>query len=113
MSSTNARRYWRDYRSQFGTGNGVGNNINKELAVDCTNKRVIGIGTMEGSDGMIFLPNNMAAGIYGRRKTKKGIESYLPRIRWQEVDRKLKGLTEFSRFWGFKYWGHVFVNDQI
>lgn len=113
MSDTNATKFWRDYRTQFGTGNGVSGNENKQLRVDCTNKMVKGIGTMEGSDGIIFLPNNLAAGIYGRRRNRSGIESYLPRIRWQEEDRKLKGLTEFSRFWGFKYWGHTFVNDQI
>jgi hypothetical protein len=112
MSDTNAKKYVRDYRDKFSVGNGVMNE-NKELRIDYSRKRVFGVGTIEGSDGMIFLPDNLAAGIYGRRKTNKQIEPYLPKIRWQEFDRKLKGLTEFSRFWGFKYWGHIFVNDQF
>lgn len=108
MSETNADKYWRDYRAKFGVGNGVIND-NNELRVDHTRKRVVGIGTMDGSDGMIFIPDGLASAIYGM---KRG-QSRFPRIRWQEFERKLKGLAEFSRFYGFKFWGHVFVNDQF
>ena len=113
MSKSNARKYWRDYRSQFGTGNGVLGNENKNLGVDCTNKRIVPVGTMEGSDCMIFIPDNLTTGIWGRRFDNQGRpEAYIPPITWERECRRLKGYTDFSRFWGFKYWGHVFVNDQ-
>lgn len=108
MSQTNADKYWRNYRDQFGTGNGNMGNENNGLRIDNTRKRVVGIGSLDGFDGMIFIPNSVASAILGR---KRG-QPYLPQIRWQVFERKLKGLAEFSRFYGFKYWGHIFVNDQ-
>lgn len=109
MSQTNADKYWRDYRAKFGTGNSNMGNDNNGLRVDNTKKMVIGVGTMDGSDGMIFIPDGLAAAIYGM---KRGA-ARLPRIEWQKFERKVKGLADFSRFYGFKFWGHVFVNDQF
>ena len=81
-------------------------NENNQLRVDATNKRIRGFASMEGSDRIIFTPARNA--IVGRRIG----EPVLPSIRWQVIDRKLKGLAEFSRFYGFRFWGNTFVNDQ-
>jgi len=108
MSKTNAKLYWRDYRANFGTGAGVGNNQNPDLRVDMTNKRVVGIAAMEGSDRIFFSPEVTRNHIYG---VKRG-QSLLPMIRWEPFERTLKGMAEFYRFYSFEYWGHLFVNDQ-
>lgn len=63
MSQTNADKYYRNYRTNFGTGNGVLGNENNGLRVDNTRKRVIGVGTMDGSDGMLFVPDGLASAI--------------------------------------------------
>lgn len=106
MSPTRARQYWRDYRSEFGTGNGVSGNQNLDLRVDATNKVIVPIPAMEGSDRIIVVPKGALIVGY-----KKGTPR-LPQIRWQESDRVLKGLAEFDRFYGVRYWGNIFVNDQ-
>ena len=109
MSSTNSRKYWRDYRGHFGTGNGVNNNENNELRIDGTRQRIKGVGTMEGSEGLLFIPDNLNTAIHGRRTGTP----YLPPIKWQVFERTIKGLMEFSKLYGFKYWGHTFINDQF
>ena len=109
MSKTNARLYARDYRNKYGYGVGVSGNTNEALMVDATNKRIIGLANMEGSDRWWFSPeagtNNIIFGV------KKGLPS-LPIIRWEQFERTIKGMAEFYRFYGFDYWDLVFVNDQ-
>jgi hypothetical protein len=107
MSHDNAKKYTRDYRNQFGTGNSNMGNENTELRVDATQKRIVGVASMTGSNRIIYsTPGNL---IYG---LKRG-GSYLPQIRWQEYERTLKGLAEFHRFYGVKFWANTFVNDQV
>jgi hypothetical protein len=108
MSKTNAKKYFRDYRGLFGFGAGVGTNQNEDLRVDMTNKNVVGIAAMEGSDRIFFSPATTGNIIYG---TKRGMP-LLPVIRWEPHERTIKGFAEFYRFYGFEYWGHLFVNDQ-
>lgn len=108
MSNTWARAFWRNYRANFGTGNGVLGNENNMMMIDGTNIQVVGLPSMEGSSRIIFNATQTKNLIYGY---KIG-ESPLPVIRWQEDERVLKGLAEFSRFWGWKHHGHLFVNDQ-
>jgi len=108
MSKTHARNYYRDYRANFGTGNGV-INPNDELRIDATQKRIEGVAAMEGSDRMIFVPTNSRNMIWG---TRKGYSSF-PMIRWEKFERSIKGLAEFYRFYGFEYWNNLFVNDQV
>lgn len=106
MSTNNARRYWRDYRNKFGTGNSNMGNANEQLNVDATEKRIIGLPSMTGSNRIIYsTPGNLMYGL------KRG-GSYLPQIRWQEFERTLKGLAEFHRFYGVRFWANTFVNDQ-
>ena len=107
MSATRARQYARDYREQFGTGNGVIGNENNELLVDYSGKRIRGLVGIT-NDRFIFVPDNMASMIFG---TRRGFPT-LPAIRWESHERILKGLGEFYRFFGFEFWDHVFVNDQ-
>lgn len=106
MSTTNARKYYYDYRERFGYAAGNLTNENNQLAIDATNKRIVGLPSMEGSNRIFFTPKtNM---ICARRPGQPDV----PVIRWQEFERTLKGLGEFSRGYGFKYWSEVFVNDQ-
>ncbi len=111
MSSTNARAYWRNYRGEFGTGNGVTGNENNELRVDATNKRIVPNMSMDTttSDRIVFLPDNMPSLILG---TRRGYPMNLT-LRWESQERIVKGLGEFYRFTGATYWQHVFVNDQV
>jgi hypothetical protein len=104
MSPSWAIQYGRDYRNTFGTGNGL--NINTGLLVDHTGKKIVPLPSMEGTSRMIFSPKGNL--IFGIRRGQQR----LPVIRWQEFERTLKGLAEFSRFYGVKFWGHVHVNDQ-
>lgn len=106
MSPANARSYYRNWRSTFGYAAGNENNKNLELKIDYSNKKIVGLPSMAGSNRFIYaVPGNM---IWGRRRN----HASLPVIRWQEQDRMLKGLAEFSRLYGFKHWGNTFVNDQ-
>jgi len=107
MSHTNARKFLRDYRTQFGTGNGILGNENSGLRIDATNKRIVGLASMEGTDAILFTPKRNL--VVGRRIG----EPVLPKIRWQVFERKLKGLAEFSRFYGVKFYGNTFINDQF
>lgn len=108
MSKTNAKKYWRDYRAKFGSGNSNMGNENNELRVDATNKVIRGFSAMEGSDRILFNPSNTRNLIVGYRRGGPRF----PMIRWQEADRTLKGLAEFHRFYGFNFAGNLFVNDQ-
>lgn len=109
MSETNATNYWRDYRDKFGTGNGVPGNGNTELRVDATNKRIVGMASMEGSNRIMFSPDTTRNVIWG---TRAGYPTYF-NIRWMQQDvRVIKGSAEVYRFYGFEYWDHLFVNDQ-
>lgn len=110
MSSTNARRYWRNYRDNFGTGNGVSGNDNNQLRVDATNKRIKPVISMDttSSDRIIFVPDGLPGLIWG---TRRGFPQML-NLRWESQERIVKGLGEFYRFFGATYWEFVFVNDQ-
>lgn len=108
MSPTNAQRYWRDYRTLFGTGNSVNNNENNELRIDATQKRIKPVIAMEGSDRIIFNPDSIQNQIWGTRVRKP---TYF-NLRWEKTERIIKGLAEIYRFYGFEFWDHLFVNDQ-
>lgn len=109
MSPTLARRYWRNYRAEFGTGNGVANNANNELRVDATNKTILPVISMEGSDRIIFFPETTRNLIWG---TRRGFPTYF-NIRWKETThRVMQGTAEIYRFYNVEFWDHLFVNDQ-
>jgi hypothetical protein len=108
MSPTNAKKYFRNYRSEFGYGAGVDNNANAELRVEMTNKRIVPINAMEGSNRILFFPattNNMIW------VTRRNYPTYF-QIRWEKDERVIKGLAEIYRAYGFEFLDHLFVNDQ-
>jgi hypothetical protein len=109
MSNTLAKKYYRDHRDKFGTGNGVAGNENTELRVEMTQKRIVPINAMEGSNRIMFSPTTTRNMIWG---TRAGSPTYF-NIRWQQQDvRIIKGTAEIYRFYGFEFWDHLFVNDQ-
>ena len=110
MSSTNVRNYQRNYRTLFGTGNGVSGNENTELRVDYTNKRLKGMASMDvdGSNRIIFIPDGIPGLIY---VVRRGFSPMI-NIRWEAIERIVKGLGETYRAYGATYWENVFVNDQ-
>ena len=99
-AKTIERFYGRDYRGQFGTGNGVAGNENNDLRIDHTGKKIVGLHCLSGSQGIIFVPDTRANLIWG---TRLGFPS-MPSIRWEGIERTVKGLTEFYRFYGYE-WG--------
>lgn len=110
MSNTLAKKYWRNYRSEFGTGNGVAGNANTELRVDATNKTIRAVNAMEGSNRILFSPASAKNMIWG---TRTGYDTYF-NLRWLQTDaRVIKGTAEIYRFYGFEFWDHLFVNDQV
>lgn len=109
MSASRAIEYAEDYAlNKPRTIQVISNPDQLVYRVDHFNKTIVPIKAMEGSDRMIFYPaitNNMIVG------TRRG-QSVYPRMRFQVFDRKLKVLSEFSRFYGFRHWDNLFVNDQ-
>lgn len=107
---TTKKFYDRDYRAQFGTGNGVGGNANNDSRLDGTDKRVVGLHGLTGTNGLIFVPNTKTNIVWG---TRIGMPA-MPSIRWKDNDiRVLKGTTEFYRFYGYEYPLEVFINDNF
>lgn len=109
MSSTRAIEYAEDYATNKPRTIQVISDPNQPIyRIDHFNKNIVPMKCMEGSDRIIFSPsitNNMIIG------TRRG-QSVYPRMRFQVFDRKLKVLSEFSRFYGFRHWDNLFVNDQ-
>lgn len=103
MSSTNARRYWRDYRANFGSNNNYSGKDN--LKVDATSKDIIGIDAMEGSDRFLHTTSKNLIKMYDKIILPNGFEV-------QKDKREINILTDFKRGYGFKRLDEVFVNDQ-
>jgi hypothetical protein len=103
MSSTNARRYWRDYRANFG-GNSDYTGKNN-LKVDATNKMIIGIDAMEGSDRFIHTPKNNMLVMFDRIDNISKLETQLDK-------RVINLLGDFKRGYGFGDLNLLYVNDQ-
>lgn len=109
MSNTNVKRYWRNYRDNFGTGNGVLGNENNDLRIDATQKRIVGMNSMEGSNRIMFSPDSTNNTIWG---TRAGYDTYF-NLRWMKPSpRVLNATAEIYRFYGFEFLDHLFVNDQ-
>lgn len=106
-SHTVGRFYARDYREQFGTGNGVAGNQNTGLNVDYSNKNLVPLHCLSGSNGMIFVPDSIDTLIWGSRR---GFPT-MPEIRWETQERTVKGLCEFYRFYHWEFNEEVFIND--
>lgn len=109
MSTTNAEHYAHQYRITYPHTTIIKDDPNRPyMRVDHLNKVIVPVDAMEGSDRIVChidQTNNMIVG------TRRG-QSVYPRLRFEPFERKLKVMGEFSRFFGFKFWGHLFVNDQ-
>jgi len=77
--------------------------------VDTYNKQVVGLESMEGSDRMIMVFDNMDSMIVG---TRRGFPS-MPQFRVHTDVREIKIVGEFYRFFGFESLQHIFVTDGI
>ncbi|PHN06955.1 hypothetical protein [Flavilitoribacter nigricans] len=109
MASTRALEYAENYaENKPRTVEVTTNPDNPVYRVDHFNKVIVPMDCMEGSDRIIFCPDSTDNMIIG---TRTG-ESVYPRLRFQVFERKLKVLAEFSRFFGVRFWDHMFVNDQ-
>lgn len=99
--------YGRKYRADFGAGAGNGATTSLTHKIDGFNITLVPRTSMAGKQLLIFDPSfgNLIIG------NKKGVP-LMPVIRWQEQDRNLKGLAEITRFIGWEFNGHLFVNDQ-
>jgi len=104
MSQTMANWYYRDYRAKFGTGNGIIGNDNPGLAVDNTNKVVVGMASMEGSQRIIFNPDMIWVKRIG--------EAYMPEPVIVHDIRKLKMSIVYHRAIGTESFFNFYVNDQ-
>jgi hypothetical protein len=115
MSTTRAIQYAEQYRTNHSYLNEIRADGDRPLyRVDFYNKVIKPMDCMEGSDRIVFNLGNTQNMIIGNRRYRDGrVQSMYPRMRFQVFDRQLKALGEISRFYGFKYWGHVFVNDQV
>ena len=103
MSKTNARRYYRDYRSNFGTNANFDGNAN--LKVDDTNKMIIGISAMEGSDRFIHTSKDNIMVMFDK--------TYAPNKLTTQLDKRdVCVLGDFKRGYGYGYLESVFLNDQ-
>lgn len=111
MSDSNATAYWRDYRSNFGTGNGVAGNENSGLRIDATNKRIVGCPLMEGSDRIFLVFDDpMLQNYFWLSRT--GFPSF-PNMRFKCTDvRTIKMTMEMYRAYHWEYDEFVFINDQ-
>lgn len=113
MSPSNAKKYFRNYRSAFGYGAGVDNNANNELRIEMTKKKIVPINALEGSDRIFFYPTVTNNAIWGTRRANNGKRyPVYPQIRWEKRQRTVEGSAEIYRFYGFEFWDHLFVNDQ-
>lgn len=103
MSKTNERRYWRDYRNNFGGNNNY--NGQNNLQVDATSVKIIGVSAMEGSDRFIHTPKGNLQVAFDK--------IYTPNILNVDTDkREVNIFGDFKRGYGIADLNKIFVNDQ-
>lgn len=109
MSITNQQYYADAYSIKHPRASQIVENPDMPyLNVDHMRKKIVGLNCMEGSDRWIFFPEVTQNMIIG---TRTGQPVY-PQLRFEPFERKLKVMSEVSRFYGFRFWDHLFVNDQ-
>jgi hypothetical protein len=102
-SATLARYYQRDYRANFGSFNALDSKDN--LKLDATKKVIVGLECFEGSQRMLFTPQNNLLCMYDKIDVPSSFE-------FQVENRTVKILGDFKRGYGFGNLSEVFVNDQ-
>lgn len=102
-SATMARYYQRDYRANFGAFNAQ--DAKDNLKLDATKKVIVGLESFEGSQRMLFTPQNNMLCMFDKIDVPNS-------FKFQEFDRTVKMLGDFKRGYGFGNLDEVFVNDQ-
>lgn len=105
MSNTNKRKYQRNYRSEFKYNAQLPSD---QLRVDATQKTIMGVNAMEGSDRILFYPAATRNMIWG---TRSGFPTYF-NLKFEAEKRSVHMFGNIYRFFGFEFWQHLFVNDQ-
>lgn len=105
MSQSNKRKYQRNYRSEFKYNAEL---ATEQLRVDATNKTIIGINAMEGSDRIMFSPAVSRNMVW---VTRIGRPTYF-NLTFEQEKRSVHMFGEIFRAFGFNFWEHLFVNDQ-
>lgn len=109
MSWDNALAYAEDYQEQYPSRKVVEETPDtKYLRVDHLNKVIIGRKAMNGSNRMICRFPNLDSMIIG---TREGYNLY-PTLRVRALERSVRIVGEFYRFYSLETTKHVFVNDQ-
>jgi len=108
-SESIARKYYQDWRATFGYAAGNSDLDNREMLIDIEpGIRLRKVYAMGNSNRLIFVPNGTDNMIVG---TRTGYPVY-PVFNFQPDVRTLKVYATIYRFYGFRHWGHLFVNDQ-
>ena len=103
MSKTNERRYWRDYRNNFGGNSDY--NGKKNLEIDATSKRIVGIPEMNSSDRFVHTTKGNLLCMYDQIYTLNNLKS-------EEALRQIHIMGDFKRGYGIGRLDEMFVNDQ-
>jgi len=104
MSKTNEIRYWRDYRANFGTNSNYTGKDN--LRVDATNKEIIGLNAMEGSDRFIHTTKRNLIKMYDKVIIPKGFVT-------ETEKRAINIMADFKRGYGWRLHEEMFVSDNV
>lgn len=103
MSHTNARRYMRDYRAEFGSTGDKDSKAN--LKIDATNITIVGVQAFEGRDTFLHTPKANLLRLFD----KKTIMSNLQTQQWH---REVHLFSDMKKGYGFRTLEFVSVNDQ-
>jgi hypothetical protein len=103
MSKTMEKFYKRDYRNTFGLTNDQ--NAKNQTKIDATNKVIVGLECFEGSQRILFTPDNNMLCMYDQILTPTNLDIQLEK-------RNVNVLGDFKRGYGFGTLETVFVNDQ-
>lgn len=104
VSSSNLERYIRRMRAQHGQVLDVQNPV---TTIYGTNKRLVGLDFLNGSDRLLFTPSGMNGNL-----VKMFNKLEMPTPTTQLDKRAVNILADFFRGWGFETLEFVFVNDQ-
>lgn len=102
----------RAYRDAYGFAAGR-EDQNKELRIYATQKYLRPRHCMTGSQRLIFNPSATDNMIWVTKVSSSKRFPLYPEIRWEKFERSLKGMAEIYRSYGWQYWDHLFVNDQL
>jgi hypothetical protein len=110
MAPTHARGLAMDILERFKANSNINpadTNSILRYAMPFSNKKIVGLPSMEGTSRIIYSPRRDNL-VWVRKRN----EPTLPMVRWESFERKLKGYAEFHRGYGFEFGPEMYVNDQ-